>query len=170
MADDDFDAAKIMRLARQSLSSAEYRRKFSLIDYWGPPGVGLPPSGAPDDFGTTFYRAQLEFIAAGARYNQRLCRGGNQVGKTFICAYEVALHMCGRYPAWWRGRRFTKPIRCWVVGVTAQTVRDTPQRQLTARQQEFGSGTIPLQVLIGHKPVMTPGGTQAIDTLSCTHE
>jgi phage terminase large subunit-like protein len=170
MADDDFDAAKIMRLARQSLTSAEYRRKFSLLDYWGAPGVGLPPSGAPDDFGTIFYSAQLEFLHAGVRHNQRLIRGGNQVGKSFVCAYEVALHMTGRYPKFWTGRRFSKPIRCWVVGVTAQLVRDGPQRQLTARQQEFGSGTIPLSALVGYKPIMTPGGTQSIDTLSCNHE
>ena len=42
-------------------------------------------------------------------------------------------------------------------------VRDGPQRQLTAKQGEFGTGTIPLAAFAG-KPVMVPGGTGSIDT------
>lgn len=33
--------------------------------------------------------------------------GGNRVGKTEgVGAYELALHLTGRYPHWWNGRRF----------------------------------------------------------------
>jgi len=76
--------------------------------------------------------------------------------------------MSGQYPKWWSGRKFDKATRGWIVGVTAQLVRDGPQRQLVSRQGEFGSGTIPL-ASFASKPVMVPGGTGSIDTLSVAH-
>ena len=79
------------------------------------------------------------------------------------------MHITGTYPRWWSGRKFDKPIRAWVVGVSAQLVRDGPQRQLTAKQGEFGTGTIPLAAF-ATRPVMVPGGTGSIDTLSIAHE
>jgi phage terminase large subunit-like protein len=157
MANDDApDPARILKLARQALTSAEYRKKFHLADFWGP---------------KEFYEPQLKFFAAGATHHQRLLRGGNQVGKSFACAFEVSLHMTGQYPRWWKGRRFNKPTRGWVVGVTAQLVRDGPQRQLTAKQGEYGTGTLPLAALAAAgKAIMIPGGTGGIDTLSTAHE
>jgi phage terminase large subunit-like protein len=148
------DPAKLLRLARQALTSSEFRKKFHLADFWGP---------------AEFYDPQMRFFADGAKFHQRLIRGGNQVGKSFSCAFEASLHMTGQYPKWWKGRRFTKPTRGWVVGVTAQLVRDGPQRQLTNKLGEFGTGTIPLATFAG-KPVMVPGGTGSIDTMSVAHE
>jgi phage terminase large subunit-like protein len=147
------DPAAVLRLARQALSSAEFRRKFHTVDFWGP---------------KEFYDPQLRFFAAGAKYHQRLIRGGNQVGKSFSAAFEASLHMTGAYPTWWQGRRFAKPTRGWVIGPTAQLVRDGPQRQLCSKAGEFGTGTIPLSAFTG-RPVMVPGGTGSIDTLSVAH-
>jgi phage terminase large subunit-like protein len=154
MADDDApDPVRVLKLARQALTSSEFRKKFSLIDFWGP---------------NEFYPPQLKFFSDGARYHQRLVRGGNQVGKSFACAFEVALHLTGQYPTWWNGRRFEKPTRGWIIGPTAQLVRDGPQRQVCTRQGEFGSGTIPLAAFAS-RPVMIPGGTGGIDTLTTHH-
>jgi phage terminase large subunit-like protein len=152
--DDAPDPLKLVKLARQALTSSEYRKKFSLIDYWGP---------------SELYDPQLTFFANGARYHQRLIRGGNQTGKSFACAIEVALHLTGAYPNWWPGRRFSKPTRGWIIGPTAQLVRDGPQRQLCNRQGEFGTGTIPLAAF-ATRPVMIPGGFGGIDTISVTHQ
>jgi phage terminase large subunit-like protein len=155
MADTDApDPAKLLKLARQALTSSEFRKKFHLADFWGP---------------AEFYEPQMRFFADGATHHQRLIRGGNQVGKSFSCAFEASLHMTGQYPKWWKGRRFNKPTRGWIVGVTAELVRDGPQRQLCSRQGEFGTGTIPLAAFAG-KPIMVPGGTGAINTMNVTHE
>lgn len=148
------DPAKLLKLARQALTSAEFRRKFHSADFFGP---------------NEFYPPQLKFFTDGARYHQRLLRGGNQVGKSFACAFEANLHMTGAYPRWWTGKRFNKPTRGWIIGPTAQLVRDGPQRQLCSRQGEFGTGTIGLAAFAG-RPVMVPGGTGAIDTMSTAHE
>ena len=151
--EDTPDPAKIMRLAKQALTSSEYRKKFHAADFFGP---------------QEFYEPQMKFFAEGRTHHQRLLRGGNQVGKSFSAAFEASLHMTGQYPKWWPGKRFTKATRGWIVGVTAQLVRDGPQRQLVSRQGEFGSGTIPL-ASFASKPVMVPGGTGSIDTLSVAH-
>ena len=55
------DPQKIMRLARQAMSSSEYRKKFHLADFWGQ---------------GEWYEPQLRFFAAGAKHHQRLLRSG----------------------------------------------------------------------------------------------
>jgi hypothetical protein len=67
------DPAALLKLARQALSSAEYRKKFAMADFWSP---------------KEFYDPQLRFFEAGAKYHQRLIRGGNQVGKSFSAAFR----------------------------------------------------------------------------------
>ena len=75
MADDDTpDPARILRLARQALTSAEYRKKFHLADFWGP---------------KEFYEPQLRFFAEGATHHQRLLRGGNQVGNRLLAPSKL---------------------------------------------------------------------------------
>ena len=148
------DPAKLLRLARQAYTSSEYRRKYHAADFWGL---------------NEWYEPQLRFFTAGAKHHQRLIRGGNQTGKSFCCAFEAGLHMTGQYPKWWNGKRFNKPTRGWVIGPERTLVRDGPQKKLTAMQGEFGTGTIPLAAFVG-RPIMVPGGTGSIDTMSVAHE
>jgi phage terminase large subunit-like protein len=113
-------------------------------------------------------RRNTKFFATGSTgVHQRLIYGGNQVGKTFACAAEIAWHVTGQYPEWWAGKRFNRPIRVWVIGESVILVRDTLQRQLCG--SEFGTGTIPLESFC-KKPIMISGGMQAIDTVFVTHE
>src|SRR5215207_10147595 len=70
------------------------------------------------------YPKQESFHRAGALHRERLLVAGNQLGKTFAGAAEAAMHATGRYPEWWRGRRFDHPIRGWVGSETSEVTRD----------------------------------------------
>lgn len=95
------------------------------------------------------YPVHMEFFEAGAKYRQRLALAANRVGKTEgMGGYETVLHLTGRYPEWWRGRRFLKPVDCWIGGDTATTVRDIIQFKLLGKVGDFGTGLIPHEYLI----------------------
>jgi hypothetical protein len=149
------DPQKLIKLARQTLSSAERRRKYRRIDFLD---------------ASYWYPTQLAFFAAGnTGVHQRLVYGGNQTGKTLCAGAEVSWHMTGDYPHWWIGKRFNKPIRCWVVGESTTLVRDTVQRHLCGGREEWGTGLIPLESF-AKPPIMVAGGTGAVDTLFVTHQ
>src|SRR5262245_34138417 len=73
------------------------------------------------------YPKQREFHAAGATSRERLLMAGNQLGKTLAGGFEVAMHATGRYPDWWQGKRFDRPVNAWACGVTSEVVLDTIQ-------------------------------------------
>ena len=60
------------------------------------------------------------FIAQEYGARERLLMAGNQVGKTTCGAAELAIYLTGRYPDWWDGRRFDRPIVAWAAGVSAE--------------------------------------------------
>lgn len=76
------------------------------------------------------YRKHVEFFAAGATHRERLFMAGNRVGKTVAGGFESSCHLTGRYPAWWTGYRFHRPVRWWVAGDTNETTRDVLQFEL----------------------------------------
>jgi hypothetical protein len=51
------------------------------------------------------------------------------------------MHTTSRYPDWWRGRRFERPVNAWACGVTSEVVRDTVQRVLVGRPGQEGTGS-----------------------------
>jgi Terminase large subunit, T4likevirus-type, N-terminal len=69
------------------------------------------------------YPRQLDFHAAGATHRERLLCAANQSGKTTAGGFEIAMHATGRYPAWWQGKRFDRPITSWACGTTGETTR-----------------------------------------------
>lgn len=68
---------------------------------------------------------------------------GNQLGKTVCAAAETAMHLTGRYPDWWEGREFGKPVDAWVSGITGESTRDNPQRWLYGPLGAPGTGMVP---------------------------
>lgn len=71
---------------------------------------------------------------------------GNQLGKTLAGGFECAMHLTGRYPGWWRGRRYERPVKLWAASVTGESTRDNPQRILLgppAIRDAWGTGAIP---------------------------
>jgi phage terminase large subunit-like protein len=97
------------------------------------------------------YPRQLEFHAAGRDYRERLLRAGNQVGKTWCAGMEMAAHMTGRYPDWWEGRRFDRPVRCMAGSESAELTRKGVQRILLGTPEDkgqWGTGAIPADCLV----------------------
>lgn len=113
------------------------------------------------------YSRQAEFHAAGAQYRERLLMAGNQLGKTLCASMEVAMHLTGRYPDWWIGRRWDRPIVGWAAGVTGESTRDTVQRLLLGRPGQHGTGAIPHDALIG--TVAARGVADLVDTIQVRH-
>jgi len=71
---------------------------------------------------------------------------GNQLGKTYCGAAEAAFHLTGRYPDWWSGRRWDRPVRAWAGSETWDVTRDGVQRLLIGEpkdQTQWGTGLIP---------------------------
>jgi phage terminase large subunit-like protein len=113
------------------------------------------------------YERQAQFHAAGAAHRERLFMAGNQLGKTTAGACEVAFHATGLYPAWWTGRRFSKPTTGWCAGITAETTRDTVQRLLVGRPRGENLGYIPDRLIEKVSNVYTMAG--ATDTIMVRH-
>jgi phage terminase large subunit-like protein len=114
------------------------------------------------------YTKHLEFFAAGATKNERLFMAANRVGKTEgVGAYETALHLTGRYPDWWQGRRFSRPISAWAAGQTSKTTRDIIQLALLGQGPRYGTGMIPADALIGTTP--KAGIPEAVEAIYVKH-
>lgn len=95
----------------------------------------------------TPYEKQKEFHGRGLDFAaERLLMAGNQLGKTKAGGAEWAMHLTGRYPNWWNGATFEKPVVLWAGGVTGESTRDNPQNILIgkpANKEIWGSGWIP---------------------------
>ncbi len=118
------------------------------------------------------YRKQIDFHTAGKNHDERLLMAGNQLGKTFAAAYETAMHMTGRYPSWWKGRTYDRPVKGWVGGVTQESTRDNPQRVLlgepSAAEKAYGTGTIPGASLI--KVTRARGIPNSVNSIVAKHD
>jgi phage terminase large subunit-like protein len=93
------------------------------------------------------YPKQKTFHDLGFAAQERLLRAGNQQGKTHAGAMELAIHLTGRYPAWWQGRRFAHPIDAWAACDTGETTRDNPQRALLGPVTQWGTGALPADAI-----------------------
>lgn len=107
------------------------------------------------------------FFEAGALYNERLFLAANRIGKSVSGAFESACHATGIYPDWWKGKRFDKPTRGWVVGSTARATRDTGQKELIGPIGAWGTGMIPKERL--GKYWALSGVPQGIDIIQVKH-
>lgn len=116
------------------------------------------------------YAKQLEFHDAGVTFRERLFMAGNQLGKTLAGAAEVAMHLTGRYPEWWEGRRFDRPT-IWLAGSeSAELTRDGVQRLMLGPPSDesmWGTGYIPADCLVDTSS--RPGVPDAVATILVKH-
>jgi phage terminase large subunit-like protein len=114
------------------------------------------------------YPKHCEFFAAGPKYRERLILAANRVGKTEgVGGYELALHLSGQYPAWWKGRTFTRPISAWAAGDTGITVRDIIQKKLLGPVGNWGTGLINGDSIL--RTVRSSGIADKLDSVFIKH-
>ena len=115
------------------------------------------------------YPKHMAFFRAGATEYDRCMLAANRVGKSFgVGGYETALHLTGRYPEWWDGRRFSHPVEWWAAGDTSETTRDIVQAILMGPLESVGTGLIPEADIIG-SPSRRSGVTGAFDQVHVRH-
>lgn len=153
----DEELSQLRELYRQAIRLTEQNRIESYYPDEGPLRREL-------------YAKHLEFFAAGD-CRERCMLAANRVGKSEgVGGYELALHLTGRYPKWWIGRRFSKPIRAWAAGDTGKTVRDIIQAKLLGPPSDpgqWGTGLIPGDCIV-HTP-SKPGVPDAVETITVRH-
>ncbi len=74
----------------------------------------------------------------------------NRVGKSYVGAMEMAIHLTGEYPKWWKGKKFKEPIKAWVCGASNETTRDICQKELFGQPdnpRDKGKGSIPKHLI-----------------------
>jgi phage terminase large subunit-like protein len=119
------------------------------------------------------YRRHMEFFEATADHRECGFLGGNGVGKTWgVSAYVAALHLTGRYPKWWPGRRFDNPINAWAAGETREKTRDVVQAKLLGHVAKLGlnalgTGMIPRDCL--GKPTFVQNTNYSCDFVKVRH-
>jgi phage terminase large subunit-like protein len=113
------------------------------------------------------YAKQRDFHDAGAGHRERLFMAGNQLGKTIAGGFEASIHATGRYPDWWKGKRFDKPTVGWASGVTGESTRDNPQRILLGRLGQHGTGAIPADSII--ETTAARGLAESVDIVKVQH-
>ena len=136
--------ASLLRILEQE---AQTRKSQNLLKYYRP------------------YTKQKEFHHQLVR--ERLLMAGNQLGKTWAGAYEMAFHLTGLYPDWWQGHRFTKAIAAWAGSVSTLATRDTVQRLVCGRPGKLGTGAVPKALITDSKSAL--GTPDLLDHIKVTH-
>lgn len=111
------------------------------------------------------YAKQQDFHAMGATMRERLLMAANQVGKTLSAAAEVAIHLSGRYPADWKGRKL-EHANHWLAGSeSGELTRRGVQRLLLGRDYKTdpGTGMIMLEDIVDITPAR--GVPELVDTI-----
>jgi phage terminase large subunit-like protein len=115
------------------------------------------------------YVKHMKFFEMGQFFTERCIMAANRIGKSEgIGAYELTLHATGRYPDWWKGKRFSHAINSWAAGTTGTTARDIVQKKLLGSPEEFGTGLIPKKYIIKTTP-KAGGVPNAVDTILVRH-
>ena len=87
------------------------------------------------------------------RTDRRGILAANRIGKTVSTCYETAMHLTGRYPEWWQGRRFDHAVQVMVAGEGWSQVALVLQRELLGTQDikiqdQIGTGALPRDTII----------------------
>lgn len=156
-----------IQISRQMLLEEQERRKYNRIE-------GYFPDSGP--LRRELYAKHMAFFEASTQHRERLFLAANRIGKTEGAGgYETTLHLTGRYPRWWKGRRFNKPIKAWMAGKTNETARDILQAKMfgqikfvDGRKQLTGTGLVPADC-ISPQISWRQGVADLVDTVRVKH-
>ncbi len=158
MTNETTERNKLLNIARAIKSFTEHK-KYNLID-----------SIFPDDgpFSRDKYHKHVNFFDAGATHRFRVLGGGNGSGKSFSGAAELTYHMTGEYPSWWKGHKFKKAIKSWVICESGSLWRDSMQASLLGSTgEEHGTGLIRKDMIDNTKSM--PGVPGSIGQIYTKH-
>lgn len=149
------------------ISELEYRQKFDKLSLYFP--YGHPETLKIEGWSKKPW--QFDFHNAGKEYRERMLIAANRVGKTQCAAPEVAMHMTGRYPDWWEGKRFKKPVLVWTGSPTNETSRDIVQKALIGgtTKETLGTGWIPREYIHGKPKNKQAGISDVVDLFRTKH-
>jgi len=148
-----------LKITTEDVRRELWRRKYNKIDSYFPDEGPLRRE---------MYVKHMEFFAAGSTHRERTAMAANRIGKTEgMGGYEVVLHCTGKYPDWWKGRRFKKAGNWLVAGETSKLVRDSIQLKLLGPLHDKGTGLIRLDDLIDTTPKQ--GIPKAVDEIYIRH-
>ena len=117
---------------REILKERDNRVKYNFIDCFSP------------------YEWQKLLANCTEDHKQIAAMCANQIGKSTAGAFVTACHLTGRYPDWWTGHKFKKPIYSWAAGVSNDTTRDILQSELfglAEDQEAWGTAMVPLDCI-----------------------
>ena len=83
------------------------------------------------------YEKQAMFHNLGSTVRERILSAGNQTGKTMSASHETAFHLTGKYPDWWQGKIWNRPVRGWASGVSSESTRDVIQKKLFVNEERY---------------------------------
>lgn len=140
------------------LEAKAYREKYCKLE-------AMFPDTGP--YRRELYPKHIAFMHAGAKYFQRAFIAGNRTGKTKTGCYEVAVHLTGLYPTWWKGRRFVNAVEAWAASVSNEATKNIIQNELLGSPMDMGTGLLPKALIL--KTVKKPGVADALETVYVTH-
>jgi phage terminase large subunit-like protein len=97
------------------------------------------------------FEHQRKFFATAT--DRRGILAANRIGKTVSTCYETAMHLTGRYPSWWTGRRYDKAITAMVAGEGWSQVALVLQQELLGSPDvklldSIGTGAVPRECIV----------------------
>lgn len=152
------DRAKLLSIA-EAIRALTDNKKYNLLDHVYP-DVGL--------YSRDKYPVSTEFFRRGKSHRIRAFIAANRSGKSFTGATELTYHATGKYPTWWEGKVFKKPINAWVVCESGQLWRDSLQQLLLGAPGDIGSGLISKEDIIDTRSM--PGVPGAIGQIIIKHK
>ena len=104
---------------------------------------------------------QLKFFETGKHFTRRGMLAANRSGKTVASTIEMAMHLTGQYPKWWKGKVWNQPIIAMCSGESWEQVAKTLQSKLLGcddikQAYKIGTGSIPKDS-IDEKSIRTDG-------------